>query len=195
MTEPNSPSINSNRANRARALIVGAIVGGLITGGFLLVIGVLLARQSIPPLTESALTAARERWSNVGPPHYECDLQITGNRPGTVQVRVRRGQVVGLVRDGNANTAERTWRYWSMEGLFDTLERELEMAGGDVPSNRNGTSATAPTSGAILHAQFDDEWGYPKIFRRHVPGQQLDMGWQVTRFEEIHDRLNGQLVH
>lgn len=179
-TPPRSAKI---KPAQVRALVIGGIIGVLITSGFLLVIGVLLTRQTLPPLMQPALDAAYQRWQENQPEAYDYDLQVTGNRPSSLQVKVRRGQVTHLVRDGNANTPPRTWSFWSIEGLFDALERELEMAGIDRPNTDSGTQQ--PTHGAVLHAQFNSEWGYPEMFRRHVPGQQLDMGWRVTRFEVV----------
>jgi hypothetical protein len=183
MNDNTPPRSAKMKAAQVRALVVGGIIGAIITGGFLLVIGVLLMRQTLPPLTQESLDAAYQRWQEQQPEAYDYDVQVTGNRPSSLQVQVRRGQVTHLVRDGNANTPLRTWSFWSIDGLFDALERELEMAGGDRAKADNGTQQ--PTHGAVLHAQFNSEWGYPEMFRRHVPGQQLDMGWRITRFEVV----------
>jgi len=182
MHENPPPRSAKMQATQVRALVVGGIIGVIITGGFLLVIGVLLTRQTLPPLTQESLDVAYQRWQEQQPEAYDYDVQVSGNRPSSLQVQVRRGQVTNLVRDGNANTPKRTWSFWSIEGLFDALERELEMAGDEL-SNADGTQQ--PTHGAVLHAQFNPEWGYPEVFRRHVPGQKLDMGWRVTRFEVV----------
>lgn len=179
MAEPNSEAEADFRPTargvNVAALAKGALVGTLITGGFLLVVGVLVFRQSVPRLSQADFDAAVERWQSHGPASYDCEIVIFGNRPGNVQVQVRNGQVVKMVRDGEIPTARRTWDVWTVEGMFDTIERELEIA--EHPEQALGGSSQ-PT----LYARFDGTLGYPEIFRRSVPGGQQEMAWEITRF-------------
>lgn len=162
----------------AAALVKGALLGTLITGGFLLVVGVLVFRQTVPQLSQAEFDVAVQRWKDHGPASYDCEILIFGNRPGDVSVQVRGGQVVKMVRDGEVPKARRAWDAWSVEGMFDTIERELEMA--EHPPQTLGGSSL-PT----LYARFDSQLGYPQIFRRSVPGIQQEMAWEITQFKTV----------
>jgi hypothetical protein len=160
------------------ALVKGALLGGVVTAGFLLVVGVLVFRQTVPRLSQPEFDAAVKRWKQRGPASYDCDIVILGNRPGSVQMQVRGGQATSMVRDGLTPKARRTWDAWTVEGMFDTIERELEIA-------RDPKQTVGGSSPPVLYAKFDDRLGYPAIFRRSVPGAQQDMAWEVTRFETV----------
>jgi hypothetical protein len=171
---------NKRSPRRIRALVVGAILGMMVTAGFLIVIGVILFREVVPPLTEADFQAALERWRGHQPKSYDCDIEIFGNRPGTVRVEVRDGVTTKMTRDGVAPRERSTWEYWTVEGQFDTIERELEMAESSKP-----VFGASQTARPILNARFHSELGYPEVFRRSVPGVQQEMGWKVIRFEAV----------
>jgi hypothetical protein len=167
------------RAEKLRALIVGAILGGFLTIGFLAVIGVLLFRQTVPPLTRAKLDAAMQQWETKGPRNYNAEIEIFGNRPGKVTIEVRSGVVTKMLRDGVAPSQRRTWDYWSINGQFETIERELELA--EAPQRSFGSDAAVPR----VYALFHPELGYPQVYRRSVPGVDQEMAWKITRFEPL----------
>lgn len=178
MNEANSEPDRPPRSLDTGALAKGAMLGAIVTAGFLLVVGVLVYRQSVPRLTQQEFESAAKRWSEHRPANYDCEIEIFGNRPGKVQVEVRNGQVEKMTRDGQTPAARRTWEAWTVEGMFDTIERELEIA-------EHPEQAVGGTSAPLLYARFDDKLGYPVVFRRSVPGAQQDMAWNVTRFEVL----------
>jgi hypothetical protein len=174
---------NENRRNpRAiRALIAGGLLGAIVTAGFMLVIGMLLMRETVPLLTKDAYDGAVARWHAKGPANYNCDIELFGNRPGQVHVEVRGKQVVRMTRDGVEPSQRRTWEYWTVDGQLDTIEQELEML--NEPQPFGAPSGTH----VFLYAQFDPELGYPIVYRRTVLGASLDMAWKVSKFEAIRD--------
>ncbi len=165
---------------KIRATVIGAILGGFVTFGFLTVIGVLLLRETVPPLTKADYQAAVDRWESKGPKDYDSDIEIQGNRPGVVHIEVRGGEVVRMTRDGATPGQRRTWDYWTIEGQLETIGQELEMA--SDPKTAFGGGATARP---LLNARFHPELGYPEVYRRSVPGTQQDMAWTVMRFEAV----------
>ena len=166
------------RSKRIRTMVAGAILGAIVTAGFFFVIGVLLLRDSVPPLTEADYRAALERWETKGPKNYNCDVEVYGNRPGIVHVEVRSGHVTRMTRDGVEPRQRRTWDYWTIDGQLETIGEELEMV--NDPQHAFGGGGTAPP---ILNAKFHPVLGYPEVYRRSVPGMQQDMAWKITRFE------------
>ena len=174
-------SVNPNvRSERVRALVLGAILGGFVTFGFLIVIGVLLFRETVPPLTQADYEAAVKRWEFNGPKSYDADIEIYGNRPGVVHIEVRSGEATKMTRDGVVPRERRTWDYWTVDSQLETIGLELEMAAD--PKHAFGGGAAAPP---VLNARFHPELGYPEVYRRSVPGAQQDMAWKITRFETV----------
>jgi hypothetical protein len=100
---------------------------------------------------------------------------------GLLYVEVRGGEVVKHTNNGRT-PARRSWDYWSVEGMFDAMERELEISSDDVAASDRGASQM------VLRALFDPQYGYPRVFRRLALGagagaSNRDVRWEVTRFE------------
>lgn len=131
-------------------------------------------------LTRAAYDEASRRWDEQAPANYNLDVEVTGNRPGKIHVEVRDGQAVHMVRDGVEPRQRRTWYYWTVPGMLDTIGQELEKI--DDPARGFGAPAG---SEVILRAEFDETLGYPVSYSRVVAGQNLDMGWKVTDFETV----------
>ncbi|MDX1385317.1 MAG: DUF6174 domain-containing protein, partial [Thermoanaerobaculia bacterium] len=153
-------------APRFAWLLVAFVVGA---GAGLLLLG----RRSADPLTAERLAEARGLWESRGPTDYLLELEMRGTLEDTRVVEVRGGVVLGMTTGGR-EVAESAWPYWSVEGLFDTLETELANAErpGSVGAER-----------IALLARFDPEWGYPSYFYRHFMGSLNDTEWEVVRFE------------
>jgi hypothetical protein len=134
--------------------------------------------RKLPVLTPARLQAAEERWHTNGPADYNMDVNIKGNRPGTVQVEVRKRVVTKMVRDGQTPSQQRTWDVWSVPGMFDTLEREIELAE-DPEREMQAERGTK----LWLKAEFDPDYGYPARFHRAVFGGGPEVYWHVTRFQ------------
>lgn len=161
------------RSRRILLLLFLAALGCIVGAAFLLR---MLVAQRIPELTEGELEEAQKLWDSAGPEGYEMDLEILRGRPGTVHIEVRNGEITAMTRDGRT-PAQHTWRYWSVPGLFETLERELDMA--EDPVHEVG--ATAGTNWQ-LRCEFDPAYGFPRRFHRHVSGGGQEVYWHVTSF-------------
>jgi hypothetical protein len=158
------------------------LLAGLLGAGLAILVGIVvlmwLARDSVPPLSESDLTAAEERWRQNGPGSYDATIRITGTRAGEVRYEVRDGEVVAMQRDGVSPAQRRTWDAWTVPNLFDTVHTEIEAA--ETPERGFGAP---PDARVILRAEFDDQYGYPVRYERHVLGTELAMGWEFIDFQ------------
>lgn len=160
-------------------MLLGMFVGLLITavalGAFMIA-----SRERAPRLTPEAYRAALERWEARGLKSYDMDVEILGNQPGKVHIEVRDGQVAHMTRDGVEPRQRRTWEYWTVEGQFETLARELENA--EAPAD----AFKAPgVSEMVMWAEFDPVWGYPRRYDRVALGGDFEVHWKVTNFRPL----------
>jgi hypothetical protein len=130
-----------------------------------LITGFLLLRDRTPVLEVRTLEEARARWERNGVSDYDLDIvQEPDARPAErLLVEVRGGRAVRLLRDGKPVD---TRDAYTVPGLFGIIEREVEMATASSPSEG------APRN-AVLKALFDDELGYPALFKRLAPRRSL----------------------
>jgi hypothetical protein len=138
-----------------------------------------MQRDSLPSLTRAAYESAARRWEAKGPASYTLDLTLQGRQPSQIHIEVHRGEVTAMTRDGVEPRQRRTWDYWSVPGQFDTIDRELEMAADPQSTFRASAGAV------VQQAEFDPTYGYPRRYRRIVLGNDLEIEWQVTRFEPL----------
>jgi hypothetical protein len=162
-------------------------MGSAVGLALMLVGGFLYLRNPLPTLTRSEFDAAVARWSEHGPRDYDMDITVTGNQPGVVHVEVRDGQPTAMTRDGVSPRQRRTWFPWTVLGQFDTIEFEL-----DAATAPQGTFGGQPGSQLVLRAEFDPRYGYPRRYQRIVMGQQMDAGWEVTRFMPVEGPSGGR---
>ena len=159
--------------------MLGAAAGGLLTLAAIIALSAVSRRQAAPELTSGTLQAAQERWQANGPTDYGMDLVVTGRQASRYHVEVRGGKPTQVLRNDRPITP-RSWQYWTVPGLFEVLEHDMDCA--DDPTRGFGAK---PGSRAVLRAEFDAELGYPRKFERLILGEpHLDMTWQVTKFEE-----------
>jgi hypothetical protein len=144
------------------AFVLGATVGLLLLG-----------RKPAKPLTAERLAAARATWTEEAPDSYTLELTVRGALNETHVVVVRGGEVVSMTT-GDIEAPEGSWPYWSVEGLFDTLQTEL--------GNAADPRRTFGADRIDLLARFDASRGYPTFFYRHIRGSLNDIKWEVTRF-------------
>lgn len=172
-------SAGKPRRFRPAALIVGTLLGAMAVAAGLFTYA-LLNRNTTPLLTRADYEAAADRWNASGPTDYNLDLVLSGNRPGKIHVEVRNGHATKMERDGVVPSQERTWYYWTVPGMMDTIAEELEMAESPAKSfNASGASEV------IQRAEFDPEYGYPRKYDRVVLGADFEIHWEVTRFEPL----------
>jgi len=173
-------------ASRAR-LPASTIAWGVALGGAVGIAATLaafayVARGTAEILTLEALRAAQAQWEQAGPASYNQELELVGSQAGTILVEVRHGEVTRMVRNGYQPSQQRTWRYWSVPGQFETIEVDWEAAQ-DPPRG----FGVAPGTRAILRAEFDPQYGYPRYYQRILLGTGIHVEWRVTRFEAVPD--------
>jgi hypothetical protein len=183
MSENNSDSsaadepVSERRRLSAASIVVGVLLGvATVVAGVL--VGAFLNRNPTPLLTREAYEVAAQRWDAHGPASYDLDLELSGNRPGKIHVEVRGGQATRMVRDGVEPKQQRTWYYWTVPGQMDMIAEELDMAE-DPAKAFNAPGATA----VIQRAEFDPQYGYPRVYHRIVQGTDFEILWKVTKFE------------
>jgi hypothetical protein len=167
------------RSLRASDLVAGAAAGGLIT--LLAIVGLVVVsrRQATATLTAESMHAAQQRWQKNAPSDYQMEITVTGRQPSHYDIDVEEGIPTAVLRNGR-EIARRNWTYWTVPGLFDVIEHDMECA--EDPTRGFGAQ---PGSTVVLRADFDPRLGYPRKFERLILGEpQLDMTWEVTTFED-----------
>jgi Family of unknown function (DUF6174) len=176
-TSPPGPAAKSRR---------GCVwfAGGLLLGLAAALVGLIAVSRAtgLPRLTREAYEKADRLWDAGKVANYNLEVDVTGNRPSRIHVEVRDGQATHCFRDGVEPSQRRTWYYWTVPGMFDTIGLELEKV--DDPATGFGAAAG---SSVVLRAEFDEQLGYPRRYSRTVASQNLDMGWTITRFEVVSD--------
>lgn len=156
---------------------LGMLVGGALAVALVL-FGMSLLRTGLPDLTRAEWTAARERWMKAGPESYTIEIHVTEPQESLYRVEVRDRRVESATRNGDPLPERRTWETWRVEGMFDTIESDLET---------NETVAKTPGAGGldnlVLRARFDEQYGYPAEYQRTQFNPPFDAAWQVTLFE------------
>ena len=179
-TDNIQPSLR-RRNGRLRALVVGAGLGLVVAALVGLAFAFWIGRNPLPLITRDDLEAAIERWEQHGPASYDIDLMVDGAWPGPVHVEVRDGEVTAMTRNGVTPSQQRTWVYWTVPELFETIRTDFDSSEADQPFGAPAGSETT------MRAEFDPELGYPKKYQRQVlvRAHNLDVQWEVTRFEAM----------
>jgi hypothetical protein len=163
----------------ASDVAVGTAVGGSLMVVVVIVVIVISRRTATPPLTTESLEAARTLWRKNSASDYRMDVRVTGRQPSRYHVEVQEGKPVSVLRN-DREIARRNWPYWTVPGLLDVIEHDVDCAAD--PTRGFGAK---PGSTAVLRAEFDPRYGYPRRFERLILGEpQLDMTWEVTQFDE-----------
>jgi hypothetical protein len=173
-SEQNRPAA-ARRSLRASNVVLGMAVGGLVAT---IAIVIVSRRQALPALTSEALAAAQSRWQEHAPTDFRIDLTVTGRQASRYHVEVRAGKPTQVLRNDRP-IPSRSWYYWTVPGLFEVLEHDMDCS--EDPTRGFGAR---PGSRAVLRAEFDPELGYPRNFQRLILGEpHLDMTWEVTAFD------------
>lgn len=140
-----------------------------------------LLRDDIPRLTADALRQAEAAWDQHAPASYFVNLRLGGAQAGNIQVEVREGEVRRPPTLNGRPVQERhTWRTWTVEGQFETLHRELELAEDPAQQMHLG-----PDVQLRLRAEFDPTFGYPRRYERLVIGNGPEVRWEVLEFQPL----------
>ena len=177
MANANPSKAGSPRPTVRASRVVLGVLAGIVLALAAGLAWLLLSDQgdAIGPLTEQSLNQARRRWREHEPQDYDLEVRVRGQMSGDYSVQVRGGRVVHFERNGYPLRNQPTW---TVPQQFEYLERELLSA--ESPTRAYGVSADTPIE---LRAEFDDRFGYIRQFWRHVRGSEMDVQWEVTRFE------------
>ncbi len=82
-------------------------------------------------LTPDALRAAQTQWEKSGPASYHMVVETSGDHMDTskYEVTVRAKAVVKLERNGSPLQPEAGGNSYTVEGLFHTLDQEIDLKG------------------------------------------------------------------
>lgn len=164
---------------RVTTAAMTALVMALLAIVLMLGLAYFAFAQRIPELTPEAFEDALAKWEQNGPASYTMDIKLSGTRPEDVHIEVTNGVPVAMTRGGNTPDQERVWSVWTVPGMFETIERELELA--DDPERE---MQAAEGTKLWLRCKFDPTYGYPAIFHRAIRGGGgPEVYWEVTRFE------------
>lgn len=122
--------------------------------------GVWITREPTIPLTRESLDAARRHWRESEPPSYELEYRMAG---ASYRVIVKSGRVDEATVNGKPPTSG-DWNAYSVDGLFTTLEQELENVA-------DATGAYADRKDTLLmRVRFNPELGYVERYLRSGGG-------------------------
>jgi hypothetical protein len=153
-----------------RRLLLGALALGLATA-------FIVRSGALTDLTADRLARARDRWSRHATVDYDLEVLVHADRleDASFEIRVRDGQVQQALQNGIATTG--TAEAYTVSGLFEILERELELA------SDPGAGFGAPEGyRAYLKVRFDPDLGYPQKYQRSVGGTTNGVEITVVRF-------------
>ena len=166
------PLAESMPEGRARRISRPVLLTMITLGGIAVVMTTL--RDDTPRLTLESCESARARWDQRAITDYTVDvLKELDRQPGErLRTVVRDGQATSLTINDAAVLSSATY---TVDGLFDLIERELEMA--DSKEGRPGQPGEVE-----LRAVFDAKTGVPLVFKR-LAGNGKSVIVTVTSFE------------
>ena len=92
-------------------------------------------------------------------------------------MEVRNGQAVRATRDGDELKDPRTLGTWSVPGMFDTMQSDVDHITEPIPISARESHRVSP------QAEFDTQYAYPRRYRRIEWGSSIEVGWEVTEFQ------------
>jgi hypothetical protein len=171
----------SRRLQRYSRSAAGFFVGGLI--GLIAAVIIwrtMFGQNVLPALTRHEWDESFRKWEAAGVRDYDIEIKVTGRQAATYAVQVRAGIPISAQRDGYALPQQRTWSTWTVEGMFETIGRDLE----SVEKHATGR-AESGTPQLQLRGTFDPELGYPQRYLRTEMvkfGANPEVSWGVVRF-------------
>ncbi|MGB0715358.1 MAG: hypothetical protein ACPGXK_05740 [Phycisphaerae bacterium] len=149
---PSAPKRNSVWADpKIWLFAAGAFVVGIV-------VTVVLTRQAMDRLTPELLEAARGRWQQADIQNYRIRYEMNKDE---YDVLCRNGIVHEVTVNGNV-PASSQWSLYSVEGVFNVLQMDLDNAADPKGPFRSGKP--------IMRVIFDAEWGYTRMYLRSGGG-------------------------
>ena len=134
------------------------------------------AGPRLPEIDQSQLDGARQKWQQNGPASYDITIAVSGTRAAVYHVEVRNRQAVRATRDGDALKDPRTLGTWSVPGMFDTMQSDVDHINEPIQISARESHRVSP------QAEFDARYAYPRRYRRIEWGSSIEVGWEVTEF-------------
>jgi hypothetical protein len=155
MTLSETTAEGAPRRRARRGTLLPFVLGALLLAALL---AVFLLRERTPQLTREIYERQLQTWARAGWTDYELALSVAlaGADEKRYRLTVRDNEVVSFEIDG---VTLRGGDAYTIFGLFDMLERELELAAED--SQQQGAPANAD-----VRARFNAEHGYPEVLIR-----------------------------
>lgn len=168
---------------KASAIIWGAIAAILSAIVIWIIFAFATAGPRLPEIDQTQLDAARATWKKNGPDDYEITVDVSGTRAAVYRVEVRGGKAIQATRDGAPLTDPRTLGTWSVPGMFDTMQSDVDHIDEPIPISAKESHHVSP------RAEFHPELGYPVRYRRIEWGSSIEVGWEVKKFTPVPSEL------
>lgn len=165
-----SPPSSSSSSVVAWILILATLL--LLVLGALLVARFSTRQSRLPGFTRKEFDEGWSQWQSVAPADYRIKTVVEGRQPAEYEVVVREGRIVKATRNGQPLTQQRTMGTWSVPGMFDTIELDLDT-----------TEETQPRLQLTLRGEFDEQWGFPRRYLRNDYTSKTETQWTVIEFE------------
>jgi hypothetical protein len=135
----------------------------------------------ISELTPDTLRAAQDQWEKSGPASYRMVVETSGDHMDTskYEVQVRAKAIVKLERNGSPLQPEAGGNSYTVEGLFHTLDQEIDLKG------KPQLLGAPPGYSSYPMASFDGATGRLIRFQRSVGGTKNSIEIIVREFEVL----------
>ena len=128
-------------------------------------------------VTTEQLEAARRRWQQAQITDYDMELEVSGAQSGRYDIAVRQGKLQRMVRDGHPASPIQG-KYWTVKGLFRTIELELQWQQPPV-----STGTPPPGNTMVLLARFDSKLGLVREYSRQMTDESRSVRIRLHRFD------------
>ena len=178
MKDADQSSPMPRKASRASAIVWGALCAVLTVLVFYIVYS-LASGPRLSEVSRARFDRAREQWKTKGPRSYDIETAVAGLQKAVYRVEVRDGKVVSAVRNGSPLKDTRTMGTWSVPGMFDTMEVDVDHSEEPIRISARESHYVSPL------ARFDPTYGYPSHYRRIEWGSDVEASWEVTEFRVV----------
>jgi len=133
------------------------------------------------PLNREEYDAAVKRWEAKRPSNYDVDVEFySQNAPVDIHLEVRGGKPVVLTKNGVRMAQESRREEWTIDRLLQQIGQDLKIQ--EDPDLEFEVKAGVKVE---LKAAFDQEYGYPKLYRRLASGSPVQYSYEIVRFTPV----------